>query len=473
MRKRRKNPVIQHIKIEKMAAEGKCVARHEGVVIFVSHVAPGDIVDLRVTKQKKQYMEAVPVHFHHYAEQRVTPFCEHFGTCGGCKWQHIPYALQLQYKQQQVVDNFHRIGKIALPAISPILPSDETRYYRNKLEFAFSSKRWLTREEIETEKTYNRNALGFHIPQNFDKILQIQHCYLQPDPSNEIRLAVDAFAKSKGYAYYDAVTHQGLLRTITIRTSSLNETMVVVQFGGDALEEEAAAQVEALLTYIKNTFPEVTSLQYVINPKKNDTYHDLEVNLYHGKPYITETMEGLQFRISAKSFYQTNADQAYKLYQTVRDFANLQGHEVVYDLYTGTGTIANFVASRAKKVVGLEYVEEAIEDAKVNARINDIPNTSFFAGDIKDLLQDDFVQQHGKPDVIITDPPRTGMHPDVVNKLLDIQAPRIVYVSCSPATQARDIAILDSHYQVIKWQPVDMFPHTHHVENVALLELNT
>lgn len=471
MRTSRKNSIIRNIRIEKMAAEGKCVARHEGVVIFVSHVAPGDVVDVRVTKRKKQFMEAVPIYFHHYSEQRTQPFCEHFGTCGGCKWQHIPYTLQLQYKQQQVVDNFQRIGKVSLPEVDPILPSDETQYYRNKLEFAFSCRRWLSREEIETEKVFNRDALGFHMPQSFDKVLQIEHCYLQPDPSNAIRLSVDEFAKDQNYTYYDAVTHQGLLRTLTIRTSSLGETMVVVQFGGGALQEEAAPQIEALLAYIKSTFPQITSLQYIINPKKNDTYHDLEVVLYHGTPYITETMEGLQFRVSAKSFYQTNAGQAYKLYKTAREFANLKGHEIVYDLYTGTGTIANFVASRAKKVVGLEYVEEAIEDAKVNAQINNLHNTSFFAGDIKDLLQDEFVREHGKPEVIITDPPRVGMHPDVVKKLLDIKAPKIVYVSCSPATQARDVSLLENSYQVKKLQPVDMFPHTHHVENIALLEL--
>lgn len=454
-----------------MAAEGKCIARHEGLAIFVSQVAPGDVVDLRVIKRKKQHVEAVPIHFHYLSDQRVTPFCEHFGTCGGCKWQHIPYSLQLQYKQQQVADNFQRIGKVSLPEVSPILPSDETQYYRNKLEFAFSCKRWLSREEVESGEELDKNALGFHKPQSFDKVLDIRHCYLQPDPSNDIRLAVDAFARGQGLTYYDAVTHEGLLRTMMIRTSSTGETMVVVQFGGDARKKEAASHIQALMEFIKNTFPQLTSLQYIINPKKNDTFHDQEVIHYYGKSYITETMEGLQFRVSAKSFYQTNAGQAYKLYQVTRAFADLQGHELVYDLYTGTGTIANFVAPQAKKVVGLEYVEEAIEDARVNSQINNIQNTSFFAGDIKDLLHKDFIREHGRPEVIITDPPRAGMHPDVVNKLLEIEAEKIVYVSCSPPTQARDIAILDQKYQVKKLQPVDMFPHTHHVENVALLEL--
>lgn len=471
MGKRGKTIVLEKVRIEKMAAEGKCIAYHHEQVVFVSQTAPGDVVDVRITRRRKKHMEGTPIHFHHYSAIRIAPFCEHFGTCGGCKWQHIPYEQQLAYKQQQIADNFQRIGKITLPEISPILPSEETRYYRNKLEFAFSSKRWFSREEIESGKELDRRALGFHMPQSFDKVLQIEHCYLQPAPSNELRLTIDAYAKAHGLSYYDANTHEGLLRTLTIRTSSTGETMLVIQFGGDGLKPEAEPQIEGLLAYIKDSFPNITSLQYVINPKKNDTYHDQEVKLYAGTPYITENMEGLQFRISAKSFYQTNAQQAYTLYKTARSFAGLTGDEIVYDLYTGTGTIANFVAAGAKKVVGLEYVEEAIEDAKVNAQLNNLDNTAFFAGDIKDLLQDDFISEHGRPDVIITDPPRMGMHPDVVKKLLEIKAQKIVYVSCGPATQARDIAMLDELYKVNKIQPVDMFPHTHHVENVALLEL--
>ncbi len=469
--KTKKNNIIQAVPIERMAAEGKCIAHHEGRVIFVNQAAPGDVADLRITRRKKQYWEAVPIHFHQLSAQRVVPFCEHFGTCGGCKWQHIPYELQLQYKQQQVADHFQRIAKVPLPPVSPILPSEQTQYYRNKLEFAFSCKRWLSREEIESNEEVDKNALGFHIPQNFDKILDIHHCYLQPEPSNAIRLSIDAFAKAQGYTYYDAVTHRGLLRTLTLRTSSLGQVMVIVQFGGDALEPEALPQVEALLGHIKHAFPHLTSLQYIINAKKNDTYYDQNVILYHGEPYIMEAMEDLKFRVSAKSFYQTNSAQAYKLYQTVRAMADLQGKETVYDLYTGTGTIANFVAKQAKKVVGVEYVEEAVEDARVNVSINHISNTSFFAGDIKELLREDFVWAQGLPEVIITDPPRVGMHPEVVQTLLSLGAPKIVYVSCNPATQARDMGLLANRYEIKKLQPVDMFPHTHHVENVALLAL--
>ncbi len=463
--------ILEKVLVEKMAAEGKCIAYHNEQVVFINQTAPGDVVDVRITRKRKKHMEGTPIHFHHYSELRVTPFCQHFGTCGGCKWQHIPYEQQLAYKQQQIADNFQRIGKIDLPDISPILPSAETRYYRNKLEYAFSSKRWFTREEIASGQELDRRALGFHMPQSFDRVLPIAHCYLQPAPSNEIRLAIDAYAKAHDLTYYDANTHEGLLRTLTIRNSSHGEVMLVVQFGGDGLRPEAADQIEEMLAYIMATFPNITSLQYVINPKKNDTYHDQEVKHYAGSSYITETMEGLQFRISAKSFYQTNAQQAYTLYKVARTFAGLTGSEVVYDLYTGTGTIANFVAANAGKVVGLEYVEEAIADAKVNAQLNNLTNTAFFAGDIKDLLQDELISAHGRPDVIITDPPRIGMHPDVVKKLMDIKARKIVYVSCGPATQARDIAMLDALYQVTHIQPVDMFPHTHHVENVALLEL--
>jgi len=452
-----------------MAAEGKCIAHHDDMVVFVKDVAPGDVVDLKVTKHKKSFMEARPLHFHKLSELRTEPFCQHFGICGGCKWQHIPYSLQLEYKQQQVIDNFERIGKLQIGQILPIVPSEETQYYRNKLEYTFSINRWLTREEISTGEDFDRRALGFHIPQSFEKILPIEHCYLQPEPSNSVRLALDEFAKTHDISFYDHVKHKGILRNLIIRTSNAGELMVIVQFGGDA--QQAPETVEKVMSFLKERFPEITSLQYIINPKKNDTYFDLEVNLYSGYDYITEKMEDLTFRISPKAFYQTNAKQAYELYKVARSFADLKGDEVVYDLYTGTGTIANFVAKQAKEVVGIEYIEDAIQDAKVNAQLNQMDNTLFYAGDIKDTLNDQFLAEHQRPDVIITDPPRSGMHPDVVQKLLEVAARRIVYVSCNPATQARDISALSEKYELVKLQPVDMFPHTHHVESVALLTL--
>ena len=452
-----------------MAAEGKCLTHAEGRAVFVPFTAPGDIVDIKVTKSRKKHWEGKAVAFHHFSEQRAEPFCEHFGICGGCKWQHIPYEQQLAYKRQQVIDQFERIGKVALPVVAQILPSQETRYYRNKLEYAFSDQRWFTREEIATGEELDKRALGFHIPGSFEKILPINHCYLQPDPSNDIRLAVDQYAKEHQLPYYNMRQHTGLLRTLLIRTASTGEVMVMVQFGRDAAE--APNVIEKLMQFLRDKFPMITSLQYVINKKMNDTFYDLEMTLYAGRPYITEQMENLQFRISAQSFYQTNSEQAFHLYRTARDFAQLSGEEIVYDLYSGAGTIANFIAAQAKQVIGIEYVEQAIEDAHVNSRINNIHNTSYFAGDMRELLKPEFLEQHGKPDVIITDPPRVGMHADVVNQLLTIGAPRIVYVSCNPATQARDIALLDEKYKVEKLQPVDMFPHTHHVENVALLVL--
>nr|WKN37671.1 23S rRNA (uracil(1939)-C(5))-methyltransferase RlmD [Tunicatimonas sp. TK19036] len=469
MARRDKFPLLENIQIERMAAEGKCLTHAEGRAVFVPFTAPGDIVDIKVTKARKKHWEGKAVAFHHLSEQRTEPFCEHFGICGGCKWQHIPYEQQLAYKRQQVIDQFERIGKVALPEVDQILPSQATRYYRNKLEYAFSDQRWFTREEIATGEALDKRALGFHIPGSFEKILPINHCYLQPDPSNDIRLAVDQYAKEHQLPYYNMRQHTGILRTLLIRTANTGEVMVMVQFGRDAAE--APEVINELMQFLREKFPMITSLQYVINKKMNDTFYDLEMTLYAGRPYITEQMENLQFRVSAQSFYQTNSDQAYHLYKTTRDFAQLGGQETVYDLYSGTGTIANFIAAQAKQVVGIEYVEQAIEDAHVNSRINDIHNTSFFAGDMRELLKPEFLDQHGRPDVIITDPPRVGMHADVVNQLLGIEAPRIVYVSCNPATQARDIALLDEKYKVEKLQPVDMFPHTHHVENVALLTL--
>lgn len=465
MRRKIKPELLTEIAIERMAAEGKCLARVNGQVIFVSGVAPGDVVDLRIVKKKRNYLEGAPVKFHTYSEQRAEPFCQHYSTCGGCKWQHIDYQHQVAYKQQEVVDQLTRIGKVDLPPISPILSSDKTREYRNKLEFTFSNKRWLTREEIAQGDDINRNGLGFHMPGQFDKVLNIQHCHLQEDPSNAIRLAVRDYALSHGFTFYDLVNHGGLLRNLIIRTSSTGEIMVIVQFG-----ENNPADIQKIMDYIHGSFSEITSLNYVINTKKNETFHDLEVVCYKGAPYITEKMENLAFRIGPKSFYQTNSSQAYALYKVARDFAGLTGEEIVYDLYTGTGTIAQFVASQAKKVVGIEYVTEAIEDAKTNAQLNGLSNCHFYAGDMKDLLNHELIQKEGRPDVIISDPPRAGMHPDVVQTLLQIAPHKIVYVSCNPSTQARDLALLDAAYAVKAVQPVDMFPHTHHVENVVLLE---
>lgn len=458
--------IIPNIRIEEMAAEGKCLARHENMVIFVPGVAPGDVVDLKITKMKKNFAEAQAVAFHAWSDLRVEPFCEHFGVCGGCKWQHIGYDTQLFYKQKQVKDNLERIGKIGDKPMVAITGSRKTAYYRNKLEYTFSNNSWLTTDQIRSETEYDRDALGFHIPGRFDKILDIKHCYLQPEPSNNIRLAVRHYAKEHGLVFFDMVRMQGFLRNLIIRTANTGDVMVIVQVYHDDLPA-----LQGLLEHLKTSFPEITSLQYVVNPKGNETFHDLEVVCYHGKPYIDEEMEGLIFRVGPKSFYQTNADQAYELYRITRDMAGLTGREVVYDLYTGAGTIANFVARHSKEVIGVEYVESAIEDARLNSRINNIGNTKFYAGDMKDVLNDDFVAAHGRPDVVITDPPRAGMHPEVVEKLNQLRAPRIVYVSCNPATQARDIEALSGQYEVTRIQPVDMFPQTHHVENVVTLEL--
>lgn len=466
MRKKKINFVIENLTIQEMAAEGKCVTRYNDKVVFVENVAPGDVVDVKVIQDKRRFYSAIPIKFHQKSPEREVAFCQHFGVCGGCKWQHINYSTQLFYKAKQVKDNLERIAKVKLPEIKPILGSKETRFYRNKLEYTFSNKKWLTEEEIRSGQDFDRNALGFHIPGRFDKILNIEKCHLQREPSNFIRLAVNKYAKEHNLDFFDILTQEGLLRNLIIRTASTGELMVIVQF----FKEDKEA-LDGLMEFLKVSFPEITSLMYVINGKGNETFHDLEVQCYSGKPYITEKMEDLSFRIGPKSFYQTNSEQAYELYKITREMAGLTGNEVVYDLYTGTGTIANFVAKKAKKVVGVEYVEMAIQDAKVNSTVNNLNNTEFFAGDMKDLLSDAFVQKHGKPDVIITDPPRAGMHEDVAKMLLKIEAEKIVYVSCNPATQARDIAILDEKYEVAEVQPVDMFPHTQHVENVVLLKL--
>ncbi len=469
----RKKPIFENVLIEGIAAEGKAIARVDNKVIFVSGVAPGDVVDIRVTRKKKSFYEGTAIKFHAYSKDRVEPFCEYFGTCGGCKWQHIPYNLQLEFKNQQVIDNLVRIGKIDLPSFNPILASNDQTFYRNKLEFTFSDMRWLTREEIDSSKELERNGLGFHIPGRFDKIVDIDKCHLQAEPSNSIRNWIKAYALANELPFFNLITQEGYLRILIIRTTSTGQNMVILQVAKDKPK-----WLIPLLDALIEEFPKLSSVNYVINNKRNETFNDLPVHNYYGTPYIEETMmveEGkpkkLTFRIGPKSFYQTNSLQAYELYKITRSFAGLTGNELVYDLYTGTGTIANFVAHQAKKVIGLEYVEAAIEDAKINSSINNVTNTDFYAGDIKDLLNDEFISKHGKPGVIITDPPRAGMHQDVINMLLKVEASKIVYVSCNPATQARDLSLLDEKYKVTKLQPVDMFPQTHHVENIALLEL--
>ena len=452
-----------------MAAEGKAVARVNDLVVFVPYVVPGDVVDLQVKRKKNHYAEAVAVKFHERSSLRVEPFCRHFGVCGGCKWQCLAYEEQLKYKQKQVFDNLTRIGKVELPEFRPILGSEKTRFYRNKLEFTFSNKRWLTEEEVKQDVKYEQmNAVGFHIPGAFDKVLAIEECWLQDDVSNRIRNAIRDYAYAHGYSFFNLRTQEGMLRNMMVRTSSTGELMVLLQC--KIVSDGELDRMKELLQYVAGEFPEITSLLYVINNKCNDTFGDLEVNVFKGTDHIFEVMEGLRFKIGPKSFYQTNSEQAYNLYKVAREFAGLTGNELVYDLYTGTGTIANFVSRQAHKVIGIEYVPEAIEDAKVNSEINGIGNTLFYAGDMKDILTQDFINEHGRPDVIITDPPRAGMHGDVVDVLLFAEPERIVYVSCNPATQARDLQLLDCKYRVAEVQPVDMFPHTHHVENVVLLK---
>lgn len=459
--------VVENLLIEDFAAEGKCIAHHEGVVVFVEgDVAPGDVADVEIYSfKKKKFYEAKVLHTHTYSPKRAEPFCQYFGTCGGCKWQHIDYQEQLKFKWQQVSDHLHRIAKVQLPDIAPIIPSQNTTYYRNKLEFTFSNWRWFTNADFNPDDELDRDALGFHIPKRFDRILDIEHCYLQPDPSNQIRNALRDFTKKQGFRYYDQRRNVGLLRNMIMRTTNTGDAMVIVQFA-----EPHQAEIEQTMQFLAESFPQITSLQYIINTKGNDSYYDQTPILYAGKPYIEERMEDLTFRVGPKSFYQTNSEQAYELYKVARDFAQLTGQEHVYDLYTGTGTIANFVARQARSVVGVEYVPEAIEDAKINAAINQISNTSFFAGDMKNILNEAFMAENGRPEVVITDPPRAGMDEPVVRTLLRMAPERIVYVSCNSATQARDIAWLDEAYAVARVQPVDMFPHTHHVENVVLME---
>lgn len=468
-RKKKELPLLEKITITDVAAEGKALAKVNDLVVFVPYVVPGDVVDLQVKRKKNHYAEAVAVKFHEYSPVRAVPFCQHYGICGGCKWQCLPYTEQIKYKQKQVTDNLTRIGKIELPEISPIMGSEKTEFYRNKLEFTFSNKRWLTEEEVKEDVKYDQmNAVGFHIPGAFDKVLAIEKCWLQDDISNQIRNAIRDYAYEYNYSFFNLRSQEGMLRNLMIRTSSTGELMVLLQC--KIVEESEMDLMKQLLAFVAERFPQITSLLYVVNNKCNDTINDLEVMVFKGNDHIFEEMEGLRFKIGAKSFYQTNSGQAYNLYKVARNFAGLTGKELVYDLYTGTGTIANFVSRQAKKVIGIEYVPEAIEDAKVNSAINGIDNTLFYAGDMKDILTQEFINQHGRPDVIITDPPRAGMHDDVINTILFAEPQRIVYVSCNPATQARDLSLLDAKYKVMAVQPVDMFPHTHHVENVVLLE---
>jgi len=467
MSRRNKKQVFTNVEVIDAGAKGKVIAKApDGKVIFLPNAVPGDIVDVQTFKKRKSYYEGKATIFHTLSDKRTEPVCEHFGSCGGCKWQHMAYEHQLFYKQKEVTNNLIRIGHIELPEVTPILGSAQHYFYRNKMEFSFSNSRWLTLEEIKSDEDLgDRNALGFHIPGMWDKILDVKKCHLQADPSNAIRNAVKKFAIENDLEFFNTRHQEGLLRTLMIRTSSIGEIMVVVQFF-----KEDKTKRELLMDYLVRTFPEITSLQYIINEKANDTIYDQDVICHKGRDHIFEEMEGLKFKINAKSFYQTNSEQAYELYKITRDFAGLAGDELVYDLYTGTGTIAQFIAKQAKKVIGVESVPDAISAAKENAQLNSIDNVEFYVGDMKNVFNQDFINTHGNPDVIITDPPRDGMHKEVVNQILNISPEKIVYVSCNSATQARDLALMDAMYKVTKTQAVDMFPQTHHVENVILLE---
>ena len=465
-RRKRPLPWVKEMEFIDAAAEGKAVGKYNEKVVFVPFVVPGDVADVQIIRKKKSFFEGKATQILKYSERRTEPQCEHFGVCGGCKWQNMKYAEQLYFKEKQVVEGLKRIGKIEPQEIRPILGSSEVYFYRNKLEYTFSNMRWLTEFSKDVDFTdRNMNGLGFHIPKMWDRILNIDNCYLQASPSNDIRLAVKKYADDNKFEFYDVKKWTGFLRNLIIRNTSTGEWMVIL-----VVREDDKEKINGMLSHLAEKFPEITSLMYVVNPKTNDTIYDLDVMLFKGQAFITEEMEGLKFKIGPKSFYQTNSKQAYELYKLAREFANLQGDEIVYDLYTGTGTIANFVASKAKKVIGIESVEMAIEDAKENSKINHIGNTDFFVGDMLKVLDDDFISKHGQPDVIITDPPRAGMHEKVVRQIMKAAPKTIVYVSCNPATQARDAAILSESYTVLKIQPVDMFPHTQHVENVMLLE---
>ncbi len=465
MAKKKQEIILENVVIETVAAEGKAIAKIDGTVLFVQFAVPGDIVDVKVTKKKKNYMEGFILRMVKPSPRRLEPFCSHFGVCGGCKWQPLPYEIQLQAKQQQVYDQLVRIGHLQVPEISPIVPSDETTYYRNKLEFTFSQRRWIyENEDPETLSEQQRCGLGFHVGRFFDKVLDVDHCWLQPEPSNEIRLFIKDYAMKNGLSFFNIREHTGFLRNMFVRTTEAGNVMLIL-----CMYHEDVQARTALLDAVAEKFPQITSLYYVINGKANDSIADRDCHLYKGEDAIYEYMEGLKFKIGPKSFYQTNTRQAYKLYSIAREYAALTGKETVYDLYTGTGTIAQFVSRQAGKVIGIEYVPEAIEDAKANAKANGITNCDFFAGDMKDILTDGFVAEHGRPDVIILDPPRAGIHPDVAQVILNAAPERIVYVSCNPASQARDLEILCKDYYIKAVRPVDMFPHTHHVENVCLL----
>ena len=458
---------LNNIQVIDIAEEGKGVGKSDDLVIFIENAVPGDVVDVELLRRKKKFYEGRIQNIVKPSDHRTEPFCEHFGVCGGCKWQHLNYDAQLLFKQKSVVDALQRLAKVNTSGIEPILGSKETSYYRNKLEYTFSDKRWLTDGDMRSDQEMEMNALGYHIPGRFDKILDIEHCYLQADPSNTIRNKVREYALANKISFYNLKNHEGSLRNLIIRTSSTGELMVIVVFA--YVEEE---QIKGMMEFISNEFKNLKSLLYIINQKKNDTIFDQDIHVFEGADHIFENMNGLKFKIGPKSFYQTNSDQAFELYKITKDFAGFKGDELVYDLYTGAGTIANFIAGSVKSVVGIEYVPTAIEDAKINSEINAIKNTSFFAGDMKDILDVEFIQTHGKPDVVITDPPRAGMHADVVKRLLEMEAEKIVYVSCNAATQARDIALMKDKYEVSRIRPVDMFPHTQHVENVVLLTLN-
>ena len=460
----RKKIIAENIQVEAFASEGKCIAKVEGKVTFVEGVAPGDVIDLMVTRKKKNYQEGIATRIIRYSAYRSEPFCIHYGLCGGCKWQHLQYEKQLEYKRQQVIDNLERIAGLSLPEVPATLASPKTRYYRNKLEFTFSPNRWLSGEEIRSGEKFNRDGVGFHLPGKFDKILDIEMCHLQPEPSNAIRNEIRAFARKHGLSFYDLKAHNGFLRNLIVRTSTTGEVMIILQVG-----EDKPGALKELLNHLTVTFPEISSLYYVINQKKNETFQDLDVKLFYGSPYITERIEHLEFRIGPKSFFQTNPEQAANLYRHAKGFAKLTGTETVYDLYSGTGTIALYMAQDAKKVIGIENIPEAVEDARVNSEINKVENVEFFTGDIRELLDDQAVKRYGKPDIFILDPPRAGIHPEVNSMLLSLNPPKIVYISCNPATQARDLALLSKKYEIEAVQPVDMFPHTQHVENIVSL----
>lgn len=460
-----RNKIFSGVEVERIAAEGKCVAHVEGRAVFIEGVVPGDVIDLKVTRKKKSFLEGKPIAFHTLSEKRVEPFCSHFSLCGGCKWQHLDYQYQTEAKRQQVIDNFERIGKFSFPEVNPIIASEETQYYRNKLEYTFSNKRWLSTEEIADSEDINRNGVGFHIPRHFDKIVDIERCYLQKEPTNQIRNELRSFAIEKKLTFYDIRENTGLLRNLIIRTSTTDQLMVIVQFG-----ENQPENIQKVMNHMKSSFPTIDSLYYVINLKKNETFNDLDPVLFHGKPFIEEKINNLEFKLGPKSFFQTNTLQTQKLYSKTLEMAQLTGAETVFDLYCGTGTITNFVAQKANRAVGIETIKEAIDDARENAKNNGISNSEFVVGDIKDALGDDFISKYGMADVVITDPPRAGMHRDVITTILKMSPEKIVYVSCNPATQARDLAFLIDDYEIMEIQPFDMFPHTHHLENIVSLK---